>query len=742
MLSGADEYREPIHILHVDDELDFAEMASSFLEREDDRFTVEIAPSAADGLDRLADATFDCIVSDHDMPGQNGIEFLQTVREEHPNLPFILFTGKGSETVASEAISAGVTDYLQKESVTDQYTLLANRIVNAVAATRMNAEVMRARKQLGRIIETVPECIVQLNDKGEFVFANERATEVLGIDRSKLTNRTYNDPEWDLRDPKGEPIPDEELPYQQVWESGEPVRGYRLTISCPDDSDKILRVDGVPMDYDEGNIERAVFALSDITDNWERQKRLQRTKARLEALFERSPDMLNVHDADGTIIDVNPRLCEQTGYSETELVGMKIWELDETITSESVRAGLTDMNVGERRELEGRFRRRDESTFPVEINVRRIEIGSDDQFVVISRDITDRKQRERELEQRTDELEQLTAQFQEQYRYLFEEAPVMIVETRAEDGTPMIEDCNQRFVDTLGYNKADVVGQPLAEFYVAESEQRLLDEGGYARSLRGEFTREDRELVAADGEPLETLLRAVPRYDINDAIVGTIAFYVDISDQKELQRENDRLDQFTSVVSHDLRNPLNVAQGYLDLARETCDTDHLDQVADAHDRMNALIEDVLTLAREGKAVTDTETIDLAVLTERCWRNVATAEATLETDLSRSLEADEGRLQQLLENLIRNAVEYGGTDVTVTIVGLQDGFYVADDGPGIPEDHLDDVLTPGYSTSEEGTGFGLAIVKEVADAHGWETAVSNGSKGGARIEVTGVEFTSA
>jgi len=420
---------------------------------------------------------------------------------------------------------------------------------------------------------------------------------------------------------------------------------------------------------------------------------------------------------------------------------MNIWELDETITPESARAGLTDMNVGERRELEGRFRRRDGSTFPVEINVRRIEVETDDQFVVISRDITDRKQRERELEQRTDELEQLSAQLQEQYRYLFEEAPVMIVETRAEDGTPMIEDCNQLFVDTLGYDKADVAGQSLAEFYTAESERRLLDEDGYARSLRGEFTRENRELVATDGEPLETLLRAVPRHDISDDVIGTIAFYVDISEQKELQRENDRLDQFTSVVSHDLRNPLNVAQGHLDLARGTCDTDHLDQVADAHDRMNALIEDVLTLAREGKAVTDTETIDLAVLTKRCWRNVATAGATLETDLSRSLEADKSRFQQLLENLIRNAIEYGGTDVTVTIGKLQDGFYVADNGPGIPEDYLDDVLTPGYSTSEDGTGFGLAIVKEVADAHGWEIAVSNGSEGGARIEVTGVAFTS-
>mgnify|MGYP005863949809 CR=1 FL=1 len=165
---------------------------------------------------------------------------------------------------------------------------------------------------------------------------------------------------------------------------------------------------------------------------------------------------------------------------------------------------------------------------------------------------------------------------------------------------------------------------------------------------------------------------------------------------------------------------------------------NIDQIAYAHDRMEVLIEDLLTLAREGKQVTDTDVVELADLTQRCWENVATAAATLETDIDRSIEADKCRLQQLLENLIRNAIEHGGEDVTVTVGAREDGFYIEDTGPGIPEANLDDVLETGYSTSEDGTGFGLAIVKEIAEAHGWETAVTNGAEGGARIEFTGVE----
>ncbi|GAB6878503.1 hypothetical protein JCM17823_07770 [Halorubrum gandharaense] len=140
-----------IRVLHVDDEPDFAEMAAASLEREDERFVVDTATSAGSGLDRLNETDFDCVVSDYDMPGENGIEFLKAVRDNVPDLPFILFTGKGSEEVASEAISAGVTDYLQKGTGTDQYTVLANRVTNAVEKWRAEREAERTRTRLEAI---------------------------------------------------------------------------------------------------------------------------------------------------------------------------------------------------------------------------------------------------------------------------------------------------------------------------------------------------------------------------------------------------------------------------------------------------------------------------------------------------------------------------------------------------------------------------------------------------------------
>lgn len=122
----------------------------------------------------------------------------------------------------------------------------------------------------------------------------------------------------------------------------------------------------------------------------------------------------------------------------------------------------------------------------------------------------------------------------------------------------------------------------------------------------------------------------------------------------------------------------------------------------------------------------------------CWRNVDTADATLVTDIDRTIRADEGRLRQLFENLIRNAVEHGGDDITVTVGELDTGFYVEDTGPGIPVDEREDVFEAGYSTQEDGTGFGLRIVERMIDAHDWKIHVTEGSEGGARFEITDVE----
>lgn len=206
----------------------------------------------------------------------------------------------------------------------------------------------------------------------------------------------------------------------------------------------------------------------------------------------------------------------------------------------------------------------------------------------------------------------------------------------------------------------------------------------------------------------------------------------------ELERQNARLDQFASFVSHDLRNPLNVAQGRLELARESTDSSHLDEAATAIDRSLALIEDMLSLARAGRHVSEKETVELQTLIESCWNTVDTAEAQIEADIDLSIRADRSRLRQLVENLIRNAVDHGGEDVTVRIGSLTDGFFIEDDGPGIPPEKRDQVFESEYSIDEKGTGFGLSIVQQIVDSHGWNIQVTESAEGGARFEISDVE----
>ena len=250
--------------------------------------------------------------------------------------------------------------------------------------------------------------------------------------------------------------------------------------------------------------------------------------------------------------------------------------------------------------------------------------------------------------------------------------------------------------------------------------------------------------------------------------------------EMELQRQIDRLEEFTSVVSHDLRNPLNIAQGRTELATAACDNEHLAVVDNALDRMEAIIEDSLTLARQGRTVETKASIEIAELLDRCWRVVDTGEAELRVVDDFRVHGDPDRLARIFENLFRNSVEHGSTssqtgsgdsvehgstssqtesgdsvehgerDVTIR-VGLLAvmytstraetdgtfGFYVEDDGPGVPSDRREDVFDPGETTHPDGTGFGLAIVKRIAEAHGWSVSLTESIDGGARFEFTNV-----
>ncbi|MFC3957967.1 hybrid sensor histidine kinase/response regulator [Halovivax cerinus] len=205
----------------------------------------------------------------------------------------------------------------------------------------------------------------------------------------------------------------------------------------------------------------------------------------------------------------------------------------------------------------------------------------------------------------------------------------------------------------------------------------------------------------------------------------------------ELERQNERLDEFAGVVSHDLRNPLTLAEGHLELASEGAPAEiepHVDEVDWALGRMGELIEDMLSLARNGRPLEETADVDLVSVVDAAHRTVDPDLAVAVDDTLGTIEASERRLRALFENCLRNAIEHVGPDVSLSIRRTDDGFAIDDDGPGIPPADRDAVLETGYTTSTDGTGYGLAIVADVAETHGWTVEIEESPDGGARIHV--------
>ena len=502
----------PFRVLHVDDNPDIAELTATFLEREEETLAVEPVTSAADGLERLEANEFDCVVSDYDMPRMDGIEFLQTVRERERDLPFILFTGKGSEEIASEAISAGVTDYLQKEPGAEQYTILANRITNAIDRAEAKATARQSQERYRSLFENNPLAL---------------------------------------------------------WEE----------------------------DYSEAK--PYADAIADRTDDF-------------VGYLDDHPEELDRLMSNIEVIDVNQNAVEYYGAdSKAHLVD----NLD-TLMTDTGR----DVNKRLWRNIaEGRTRFREETL------------------------------------------------------------------TRLLDGTLRNE---------------------LLELYVPD-----------------QYAEDYSRLYIAVTDITEHKER-----------------------ERELERQNEQLDEFVGLVSHDLRGPLTRAVGHLELATDACDRgdaeaveEHLGTIAAAHSQMEAMIDDLLALARERQIEAEGSPVSIAAVAERSVRRLSSPPASLVTETDRLVIADVDRFTQLLENLVRNAVQHGGSAVAVRVGGTEDGFFVADDGPGIDPDDRDRIFDTGFSTSEDGTGFGLSIVTAIADAHGWTVSVTESERGGARFEFGGVEF---
>ena len=648
----------PIRVLHVDDEPDVATLTAEFLEREDDRIDVVTATGASEALD-LLDEEVDCVVSDQEMPELTGIELLERVRERFPELPFVLFTGQGSEEVASRAISAGVTDYLQKETGTDQYTILANRVTNAVNQYRAQQAAADNERRLRKVLDRIPQPVFVIDEDERYLLSNEAHAASHGCTVSEvegtlaadiLTERFYESFSADLAG---------------VLESGESLREPEVVA---EDSEGTRYYDARIYPFDDFR-PGSRAALGVVVDVTQRKRREQA----LEALHEVTRDLVGAGTKREVAELVVGSVVETLGSSKAvvRLLSPDGTELRPVAVSEAATAMLGDRPV--------------------------YEVGEATAGAAFA------------------------------------------------DGETLLIDDVQTVDDQ--YSRGDA----RASLYVPIGRHGVLSLG---ENEVGVFDQWDVHLA--------------------EVFAANAAVALDLVEQaRERERQNDRLEEFTSIVSHDLRNPLNALSVTLDLIEQEADPTHVERCRRSVGRMERLVEDLLALARGGSIVTETEPLALDEVAADSWQSVPTGGAELRVETDAVVHADPDRLRQLLGNLFRNSVEHGPTegdtsstgeerapaDLTVTVDALEDGFVVEDDGSGIPPDERERVFESGYSTAEAGTGLGLAIVDRIAAAHGWEVTLVGGADGdvpeetgpsgagerasnrGARFEVTGVEIES-
>jgi len=504
-------------------------------------------------------------------------------------------------------------------------------------------------------------------------------------------------------------------------------------------------------------------------------------------VVELSPDPMLVADAAGDVVAANEaaeRLLDCDGSTLADVSLSTVLRTAGTASEEP----LTALSSEEVRRLGG-----DGTVFadcpdgraiPVEVTLAAADVDGDRRLIATLR--------QERGGGRSDDSE-------ERYRRLLEFSPAPIV---IFDDEGRLVYANQAAADLHEVDApADLIGTSGAEFIHPDDREaargqveRVVEEG---EALEGVHRR----LLTADGETRHVVFSSFPAsFDGEPAGQIVLSDVTELKErERELERQNERLDRFASIVSHDLRNPLSVLHGSLELT--DCDDEHVERARRATDRMEELVDGLLTIARQGTTPEETTPVSIPDVARRAWETVDTAGADLVVETDATVDADESRVRELLENLFRNAVEHGSTSprsssthedavehgststqsqapedavehdstssrsssthedavgreasdeppvadtpgdavehggdsLTVTVGEGPNGVFVADDGTGIPPSDRESVFETGVSTAEDGMGLGLAIVDEIAEAHGWTVTLTESTEGGARFE---------
>ncbi|GAA0666315.1 PAS domain S-box protein [Natronoarchaeum mannanilyticum] len=762
-------------VLYVD-----AEPPTSTSVSEDEQFDAAVATSVGDAVGRVVDSEIDCVVVSATREDWQSVA--ERVRDAAPRMPVVLVDAVPEDIVDAED---AVDEYVRADDP-DPSRTLARRIEGVVARSDADARNEEADGRFYRdLVDEASDAILVVDGSSTIRFANDTVAEVFGYAPDEIEGEPLT-----MLIP--ESLRENHLAGMEAYlDSGERTIDWNY-VELPgrhSDGRELTLAISFEEHYRDG--ERLFSGIvRDVTERNARERRLREYKRQFDAVFDDPDSFIVLLDPDGIVRKANDTALKFVDADFESVHGAPFWNTPWWDHSGAPREKLEEWVEraagGESVRYEATHHGPDGETATIDGTIRPVtdEDGRVVSLIAEGRDISERQRIQEELqtsERSLRELYEVTSNpdlsFDEKlHRILGIGCSRLGLSlgflTRIEDGRQEIlavegdhEELREGATSPLSeaYCEATIESDDLVGAEDASTAD-WLDAATYDRwglscylgskievhgELFGTFCFADdaaREKLFSDSErtfvellaqwashELERERRQEQLERANDQLERT---------NDQLERTNDRLEQFASVVSHDIRNPLTVAMGHLDVARERGDGDdeQLEEVERSLERIDALIDDLLTLARQGDSVGEIEAVALDAVARDAWETADTAEASVEFDDPPTIRADESRLRQLLENFFRNAIDHGPDDVTVGVGALPEGegFFVEDDGPGIPSEEREQVFEQGHTTSPDGTGFGLAIVDQIVDAHDWAIDLGESEDGGARFEITGVE----
>ena len=503
-------------VLYIGDSTALHDGLTPHFDHGDSRFTVEVVADDETARQRISDHQPDCVLFDYNGAGQHGTEQIRRIHDEQPAVPIIALVGDGDESRADEAIRAGATDCLHTRFATTACDMVANRVASVVSTQQSTHQPAHEDHKLDQILTTVPTAITQVAANGEIVFANQHAQDHLGVEPSEATDRTYNDPQWEITDVDGTPLPDEELPFQQVMDTGEPIESFRHNIVWPDGQSRTVEINGSPLCDDAGDIESVVFSIVDITEQRDRVDQLERYQKYLE----HSPDVVHLLAADGTVTYQSPSTTQAGDFIPRDLVGKEPNEFVHPADQERVQSDFEEVlasGPGETIKTEFRIETAEGDYNWFESRATNyLDHEPIDGILVTSRYIDDRKTRKAELESERTFIEQALNGINDIF-YVIDA-----------DGT--IERWNEQLTSVTGYTETEIAGMAPTELF-PESEQQPIAKA-IATTLADGAETIEAALQTKSGELIPYEWSGARLHDTDGNVTGIVGIGRDISQQK------------------------------------------------------------------------------------------------------------------------------------------------------------------------------------------------------------------